>query len=416
MRIRRLKINDFRGIGKLELEFGERINILVGDNGAGKSRILDSIAILLSWLFGRIRSKRGPGRYPKELDITNGKKWTSITIAIVFRGQEIEWTVGKSRRGIFKEAITNLQALNSLVDQIHLKLETDTEMDMPLGVYYTVNRAVLDVPLRIRHKHSFDQLTAYDQALTGGRNDFSLFFEWFRRREDLENETRLEQFNYRDPQLEAVRKAIQSFLPGFSDLRVKRSPLRMTLSKEGEELIINQLSDGEKCLLALVCDLARRLAIANPSRNNPLEGDAVVMIDEVDLHLHPSWQRTVVPNLKRTFPFCQFVLATHSPQILSHVEDAESIFLLRCVEGEIVASHPESTYGLDTNYILEVLMGVPERPEETKAALSSLFLLIDEGKLRKARSQLEKLRKKIGTTPELTKAEVLIHRKETLGR
>ena len=111
---------------------------------------------------------------------------------------------------------------------------------MPLAVYYPTNRAVFDIPLKIRTKHSFEQITAYDEALTGGRIDFRGFFEWFRDREDLENEERLNNTNeYRDRELEAVRYAIANLVDGFSNLRVRRSPLRMTVNKQGEELIVN---------------------------------------------------------------------------------------------------------------------------------------------------------------------------------
>ena len=417
MKIEKLEIKNFRGIHHLVLDFHEQTNILVGVNGSGKSAILDCLAIMLSRLIGRIRSTKGTGRFFTERDITNGELETQNIINMSFRDRPLQWSVVKTRRLHKKQSITNLSQLKDIVKEIHYEMEKESGLDeMPLAVYYPVNRAVLDIPLRIRQKHEFDRLAAYDQALTGERSDFRIFFEWYRKREDLENELRLEKKRFRDPQLKAVRKAIESFLPQFSNLRVRRSPLRMTLLKDGQEIIINQLSDGEKCLLALVGDLARRLSIANPSFGNPLEGDAIILIDEIDLHLHPSWQRMVLQKLKETFPFCQFILTTHSPQILSHIKNAESVFLLEIADEKIHASHPESSYGLDTNYILEVLMSVPERPQEIKDDLSSLFLLIDEGKIKKAHRQLEKLRKKIGDKPELTKADVLIHRKETLGR
>jgi predicted ATP-binding protein involved in virulence len=101
----------------------------------------------------------------------------------------------------------------------------------------------------------------------------------------------------------------------------------MTITKQGQELIINQLSDGEKCLLAMVGDLARRLAIANPSLPDPLQGSGVVLIDEIELHLHPKWQREIIPALTRTFPNCQFIVTTHSPQVISQVKP-EGIYIL----------------------------------------------------------------------------------------
>ena len=190
--------------------------------------------------------------------------------------------------------------------------------------------------------------------------------------------------DYKNQQLEAVREAIYSLIPAFSNLRVRRSPLRMTVTKDGEELIINQLSDGEKCLLAMVGDLARRLAIANPSLPDPLQGSGVVLIDEIELHLHPKWQREIIPALTRTFPNCQFIVTTHSPQVISHVKP-EGIYILEKTDAGVIAKRPESSYGRDSNRILEDLMDVPARPQEIKDSLHELFRLIDEGNLDDAR-------------------------------
>lgn len=90
-------------------------------------------------------------------------------------------------------------------------------------------------------------------------------------------------------------------LDNVSDLKVKRSPLRMTVKKNGLEMRVDNLSDGEKCTLALFGDLARRIALANPSRSNPLEGEGIVLIDEIELHMHPSWQRKILGALKVLF-------------------------------------------------------------------------------------------------------------------
>ncbi len=231
----------------------------------------------------------------------------------------------------------------------------------------------------------------------------------------MENEKRLEFRLYIDRQLGAVRKAVENILDGYSQLRVRRSPLRMTILKNGEELIINQLSGGEKCLIALVGDLARRLAIANPCLDNPLDGNGIVLIDEIDLHLHPIWQREIVPKLKQTFPNCQFLLTTHSPQILSHVSPA-GIFGLKRANGRTEMVRPEASYGLDSNRILEDIMGVPERPIEIKQKLSELFIVINKGDIVKAREIMNNMLEQIGDDPELTKAEVLIRRREIIGR
>jgi predicted ATP-binding protein involved in virulence len=418
MRVNELEINEFRGIRSQKLDFrGPQTTVLVGANGAGKSSVLDCLAILLSRFIWRIRRSQGTGRYFTDYDINNLADETYNRVSISFQDHEIEWLVSKTRRGAKRQTMTSQEQIKQLAEEIWSRLSEKLDYNLPLAVYYPVNRAVIDIPLRIRKKHPFDQLAAYDLALSGGRNDFRVFFEWFRNREDLENELRIRNRSHRDPQLEAVRKAVSMLLPGFSDLRIERSPLRMTVTKARQHLIVNQLSDGEKCLLAMVGDLARRLAMANPGLSDALRGYAVVMIDEVDLHLHAAWQRRVIPSLKETFPNCQFILTTHSPQVLSQVK-AEEIYILEDTSEGIVATRPSiNSYGRDSNQILENILGVAERPESIKSQLQKYFRLIDEGKLEEARGLRTKLEKQIGTDePQFAKADVLIRRKEILER
>ena len=415
MKLQSLEITDFRGIRKLHLEFPEQVNVLVGVNGVGKSAILDCTAIMLSRLIGRIRSSAGTGRFFTESDINNGAQWTRNEIEISFREKSVQWSVFKARRGRKKQTITNLSKLRKHVELLRSELEKDEHTNLPLALYYPVNRAVLDIPLRIRKRHPFDRLAAYDQALSGEWSSFRVFFEWFREREDLENERRVDNPRFRDPQLRAVRSAAERFLIGFKGLKVRRSPLRMVVEKNREELIVNQLSDGEKCTLALAGDLARRMAIANPHMRAPLQGEAIVLIDEIDLHLHPEWQRSIIPALKETFPNCQFLLSTHSPQILSHL-DRNSIWLLERSRSDVIAKRPEDAYGQEANRILEDLMNVPARPQEIQKKLADLFLAIEKGRLKRAKRLLNDIQGKIGTDPDLVKASVLIHRKEVLGK
>lgn len=415
MTLQSLTLTNFRGIRDLSLDFSDRVNVLAGVNGAGKTAILDCTAIMLSRLIGRVRSNHGTGRSFTEHDISRGASATQNEVVVTYHGDSFQWSIAKARKGRFGTAMTRLEELSGLTDLIRSRLDDGGQSDnVPVMVYYPVNRAVLDIPLRIRTRHQFDQLAAYDQALSGDRSNFRTFFEWFRDREDLENEQRIEDRMYRDRQLAAVRRAIEQFLTGFTGLKVKRSPLRMVVLKKGEELIVNQLSDGEKCTLAMVGDLARRMAIANPSSEEPLRGDGIVLIDEIDLHLHPGWQRQVVTALQVTFPNCQFIVSTHSPQIVSHVTQ-ERIWILERTETEVTASRPSESFGQTTGRILEDIMGVPERPQEIKDRLRNLFLAIREDRLETAAALLVELRDAIGADPDLTKADIHIRRREALS-
>ncbi|ARV57558.1 ATP-binding protein [Nostocales cyanobacterium HT-58-2] len=465
MKVKRLNMNSFRGIGDLTLDFDDMgPTVLIGVNGVGKSSILDCLAILLSQMTGQIQDNNST-RFLNEQDISNGQRETQIEITVSLNGEEeITWSLSQKReegkspkksgearleaikslidglggqrlqqlkRGndltkalqVVSEVLNQIEAdevsldpLKRVVDDINEQLANKENASIPLAVYYPVNRAVLDMPLEISEEYLLTQRNAYDQALTGGRIDFKGFFEWFRNREDLENQLRRDNPDHRDKQLQAVRKAVSSLQPDFSDLRVERSPLRMTVKKQGREFIVNQLSDGEKCLLAMVGDLARRLAIANPGLENPLHGKGVVLIDEIELHLHPKWQRQVITALSKTFPNCQFIITTHSPQVVSHIKP-DSIYLLQPTPDGIVADRPENSFGRDSNQILEDLMGVSERPQEIKESLRDLFRLIDQGHLDRAKQLRQNLADEIGEDdPEFVRADVLIRRKEILNR
>ncbi|MEL6440527.1 MAG: AAA family ATPase [Cyanobacteria bacterium J06621_8] len=417
MKVKQLKINSFRGIRDLTLDFDlKEPTVLIGINGVGKSSVLDCLAILLSWFTARVQNLQGSGSYFLDSDINYKDKEAHNEITVnTLDFQDVTWSLTKVKKGHGKNTSSDLVRLRELIKNIHKKNQIDDQISLPLAVYYPTNRAVLDVPLRIKKKHLFDPINAYDLALAKEAIDFRRFFEWFRNREDLENENYRYNQESEDQQLETVRKAIYQMLPGFLNLRVQRSPLRMTLEKEEQQLVVNQLSSGEKCLLAMVGDLARRLAIANPNCQNALQGDAIVLIDEIELHLHPAWQRDIIPALKRTFPNCQFIITTHSPQVLSHIK-SENIYLLESFNAEIVARKPQSSFGRDSNSILEDIMGVSERPQEIKKDILKLFQLIDEGKLNNAQQLRQEIVNKIGSDePELIKAATSIRRREILN-
>ena len=425
MKINQLTLRNYRGAQALSLDFDDKLNIFYGVNGSGKSTVLDSIAIMLSWVVSRLRHSGTSGRPILESDITNGTSAAAIAISVNSQEQQIDWRLVKGRKMHHVNGDrTNLTKLNEFVKQLQNTISDSQEkVNLPIFVYYPVNRAVLDIPLRIKEKHSFSLFTAYDDALTSGAN-FRTFFEWFREREDLENENRKyldaevkpEGFCFPDPQLHTVRDALKQFLPEFENFTVRRNPLRMEVSKNGICLTVNQLSDGEKCLIAMVGDLARRIAIANPMLTNPLNGEGIILIDEIDLHLHPKWQRMVVSKLIDVFPHCQFIASTHSPHVITHVHP-KNLYLLKQIESGMTAERPTESYGKNIDRILEDLMGLTTtRPDAVTANLHQIYEQISIGQITDAKQLISQLKSEIGSDPELVKAEVLIKRKESIGK
>ncbi|MDJ0662723.1 MAG: AAA family ATPase [Crocosphaera sp.] len=195
--------------------------------------------------------------------------------------------------------------------------------------------------------------------------------------------------------------------PDVENLSSKSIPdkLELTISKGDIELKLSQLSDGEKKCILIVADIARKLAIANPGLEVSdvlKQGKGIILIDEIEAHLHPGWQREIIPALTKTFPTCQFIVTTHSPQVLSKVK-SENIFILE--NGMVINAKDAGyhTYGRTSNSILSELFDIRERPPEFKDRINNCLKLIDEAfkskdddKIQQAKEELSKLEKELG--------------------
>lgn len=420
------------------------VTVFVGNNGAGKTSLLKSLATSLSWFVSRVRSEKGNGSPIPEEVIHNSALSAAIDIEVLdekvqrnnsdvdAQNHLFQWTLAKPRQGRKGEYVSQLVGASELADRYRQALSNQENANLPLIAFYPVERVVLDIPLKIKDKHSFLQLDGYDNSLNTGV-DFRRFFEWFREREDSENETGISQemleklqsllgddnnvwqqlsalkASSRDRQLTAVRTAITNFMPGFTNLKVRRKPrLHMSIDKNNETFNVLQLSQGEKSLMALVGDIARRLAMMNPALENPLQGDGIVLIDEVDMHLHPKWQRSLIERLTSTFPNCQFVLSTHSPLVIS---DCKNVLIYALDDGELIEL--SSQYGQDANTVLLSVMDTHIRNSVIAERLNSLLDLIQENQLEKAAEEITKLEADLPPNNlELTKAKMLFRKQE----
>lgn len=415
MRVRRLQIEHFRGIRNLALDFpASGPTVLFGKNGAGKTAILDALALGLQQVVGRVY-RLGPTHGIPEEDVSN--RMPAGAEASI----QVDLQAGEE---LF--SIESLQDSGELSADFQLELEIGRlakwfgvkltqHVGLPILAAYGVARASRQEALPpVDDPALFKPQLAYVDALGDGTARFAPFLRWFLARENYENERFREDQRYVDPQLEAVRRAIAK-LTGFERPRIRRSPSpRLVVTKDGEELVINQLSDGERNLLALAGDLARRLALANANSSDPLAGSGIVLIDEIELHLHPAWQRCVLAKLGEAFPGCQFITASHSPQVMGEVHREGILLLLRSGD-EVNVAHPQGAYGLDSNTILE-FMGASPRSLAVHSELAELFRLIDEGRLEEARALRRRIESDIGPAePELAKADTLLWLRGRLG-
>ena len=450
MEVKHFTLHNVGRFSKLEIPLAPlenhqgNVTVLVGNNGSGKTSILKSLATSLSWLVARIKTENGNGNSIPELVIKNGKTSAAVEIKAIDeqRSQQqadsqnsgYSWIVAKARQGRKGEFKSDYTGATALADHYRTQLSQNEETPLPLIAFYSVERVVIDIPLKIKNKHSFLQLDGYDKSLSQGV-DFRRFFEWFREREDTENEATLsdaavdalrsffgedsetwEKFKKantegKDKQLTAVREAIYQFMPGFENLRVKRKPrLHMAVDKNGDTFNVAQLSQGEKSLMALIGDIARRLAVMNPNLENPLTGDVIVLIDEVDMHLHPKWQRSVIKQLTHTFPNCQFVLTTHSPLVIS---DSKNVLAYLVDESKDELKPLPPLFGEDANTVLLEVMDTDIRNEEINTQLNNLLDAIHDADLTKAKSLLQTLTAELPERNlELAKARLLLRKKE----
>lgn len=400
MKVTQLNLTNFRAYESLKLEFEPDLTVIAGINGVGKSTALEVIAKLLSQKLTLLTSSTSKPLLLEFSDIKYNKEFFEVNLNFTMSDNK-EFQVSnyyyynKEKKSI------------SLGESLKLKIKKKYN---DLAVYYSVNRASLVIP-RSSGKHSMStQKAAYERALNGDRIDLKNFIA-------LYNYQKSEALN-RENINKTIENAIYSLMYGFTSLEVLSEPKPTLKLKKGNEVLdVSDMSDGERNVLAMTIDLARRLAIANPESENPLqEGKAVVLIDEIELHLHPKWQRTILSCLLKTFPNCQFIVTTHSPQILGEVEARCIRYLSRDTEGKVICDIQTESYGKTSDRILEELMNVRSRNDKVADQILDLFRKIEWGQIKESKVILEELKKYIPSESDIIRAEFLIKHKEITGK
>lgn len=442
-----VRIVEFRGVRELDLTLDRRVTVLFGNNAAGKTTILDAIAIGLGPIVaraprakGRSFAKRGDIRVPSrdrpEFGEFAGVERQSASIEVRSEAG-VQWGVSHWRSTSDRKAgstTVSTRALHEALDPlIRGALDTplgQTAPTIPLVASYGNERAVVEIPLRERDfSKELERFGALDQALLATTR-FKAVFEWFRVMEDEERRQRenLRDFNFRLPELQWVRQAVADAELRIRNPRIETRPIRMHVDfdredGETESLDIKSLSDGYRTHFALVVDIARRMVQLNPTADleDPERGTrspAVVLIDEVDLHLDPTWQARVVPGLLKAFPNAQFILTTHSEQVIGSVE-APQVRRLSWQDGEIVAEAVPFAQGATGERILVELMGAQERVDgPVSDKLKRYLRLVDSGSGQRedALALRRELEAAVPNDERLHQADLEMQRRELVAR
>lgn len=445
-------IENFRGIRSATVAFHPRVTVFFGANAAGKTTLLDALAIALGKVIERVPRTKGrtfapsgdirvPWKDRPDVEEKKGVERPYVLVEVL-TASCVRWSVERERSRqdmrALAEAIVRRRrpskTLHEVLDPI-IKEALDTPPGtvtsaIPLVAAYGTERAVVEVPLQDRDfDKDFERFGGLDQALRATTR-FKTVFNWFRAMEDEERRARerLEDLSYRLPELEWVRRAVEKAELRCRNPRVETKPLRMLVdfdhgNGETEPLDIRSLSDGFRTHFSLVVDIARRMVQLNPSPklNDPERGtntEAVILIDEIDLHLDPPWQARVVHGLLAAFPNAQFVLTTHSEQVLGSVE-AECVRKLSWGDGEILVEGVPFAQGATGERILVELMGAPERvPGPVTELLRRYLDLVDAGAghSEAARDLRERLERALQHDPILHRADLEMQRRTLMQR
>ena len=354
MKIRRIILDNFRCFKHLELDFTEMVTVLVSANGQGKTAVLEAITYLLGIMIGRFpqisvpklkaSDFRNEWSQVDELNLQIKKNWKPIKKAPFMRihgeddnGRQWDSTFKRDSSSKTQKDIPQGlggKAILALADE-YIDIANNEEPPtkfFPVFAYYDTGRAVIrNKPERKRNfRKSFNRYDGYKDALTGHLN-YKKMIEWFCLLEynQFKEKELIRDWNHQTIEQRTIQLAIEKMLPGFKNLRIHTKPLDLIVDVEENETfksccIDSQLSDGYKIVLVLILDLISRILELNSDVQGAtpeklLQVPGIVLIDEVDLHLHPSWQQRIITDLQRTFPQIQFIVTTHSPQVVSSV-------------------------------------------------------------------------------------------------
>lgn len=387
MFISRIGIKNFKGIQKAEFEFSDSVNLIIGNNGCGKTSVLEAVAVALGgFLAGidgvntvhfsndeimQIGNLTGDGSYnPKyitpimvDVDITlNGKKFSFI------------------RQKKSRQASRSTVEPRDICKEANMMAQTDNSV-LPLISFQGISR----IANQKRDKWNdpftkgFSRTTGYIDCLDGASTE-KMMTSWFRHMDYVAYKK-----GNKIAEFEIAKKAVSQFM----SIMLNKQGLTVDYEKRTDELVYSDgievlplrlLSSGFRSMVGMVLDVAYRMAVLNPDLKERIisETPGVLLIDEIDLHLHPKWQWLIIAALKSTFPKVQIIASTHSPIVIASCKQ-EKLFTIELKdpfldkEDEILPNY--TVKGWQVSDVLEKIMKTSDRSPDTEKQLERLNFL-----------------------------------------
>ncbi len=393
--------------------FDSSLTVFAGRNGGGKSTILEALAIMLSW-FPVQMGEGVQAEKIKDKDITHGRDYSKLALEVESEGRLMTLTMSKH---LGRSQGAQTEGMSDALDYgrgVRVSMEGGSGIDteLPVFAFYRANRNIKGKmsPLPIE---SMRRNSIYKNAFLAG-TDFNKFTRWFAKELsafDLElsklqkNCSDESEFARKRLSIEEkysfikhIKQAIGEFLPPQYKFHQIKGRLFI------KDIPADLLSQGERTVIALITDIAMRMVVANPDNPNPLESNAIVLVDELDIHLHPEWQAEIAQKLPKIFPNTQFIISSHSPSVMSVARNSYK------VDGNFYGAqvqHVDSTYGREPSDILSNVMQA-KRESSVAGKIEKLYSAIDRKKFNEATKLLAELHEEIPDDPELVRADYLI--------
>jgi predicted ATP-binding protein involved in virulence len=408
MRIDYLRVKNFRGFAERDFSFHETFNVLIGQNATGKTAALEALRIAVgSWFLG-IQARYGKAISEDDVRLkgftheSTGEHTFEKQYPVEVKAmgtlpetkRPVTWSRSINREG-GNTTQKDAQSLTEVAEKTDEQVRDGEEVTLPVLAYYGTDRLHHPEPRRDNgdEKEDLSRFVGYRKCLDG-RINVKHLERW------MERQARIAFHENKSPLLDRlVREAISSMIPNVETIHYNPRQASVTATYEdGTVLPLEHLSDGYRTMLALVGDLASRMARLNPHlgeetlRRTP----GVVLIDELDLHLHPAWQRRVIEDLAGTFRRIQFISTTHSPQIISEVETGKTLVLEHDTSG--IQVKEEESYGLDSNWVLQHIMEVSPRPQKIERLINKVERALAQEDYEGAKKHLNQARREAKRT------------------
>ena len=399
MYFERTEIQNFKGVEKMKLEFSSGVNLLIGNNGVGKTTVLEALALSMQNYFNRMNGitkksiKKNDVRFTSNLvgDASQHRVYSNPTVIkskINLDGMEYSSEISREDE---TNATRTKYAGKELAAAGRELLNSQTEI-LPVICYFSISRVVdtQKVSTSSVGKNKLnDRRCGYMDCLNATL-DRKALTDWAFKMAMAEYKKGMPIAEY-----EAFKKAVGTFMQKMNDLdeiplvEYTRDFEDITYTENGKTMLVNYLSAGYQSLLWMLMEISFRIALLNPEMSDYSQAEGIVLIDEIDMHLHPRWQWKILDALHSSFPKVQFIAATHSPIIISSFRDAKLLSIGQNGVEELSGAY---AYSIDDVVAYKQgSSGIPQELWQRKKEFEDAFYQRDKQNSQKALDGMKEL-------------------------